>query len=186
MPQANLHDVKAVPLGRNAAFGYLDADVTKFAPNVIQHIFDYGLRQSLNDAIAERKDLSIREIADKAARRLATFYSGELRVRSASGEPFDPVENRAWKIAKAAVRTLAIATPQWKDKKIIGDLTGDDKLEAVLLARTKMINRIKLDEDTTATEYQINRYLTAHPNVREQARIAVEAEQSVEDNEFDI
>lgn len=174
-----------VPLGRNATFGSLYVDETKFNDTVREHIFQYGLRQSLNDAIADRRDLSASEIVAKAQKRLDTFYAGELRVRSASGEPIDPVENRAWKIAKAAVRTLATATPQWKNKKIIGDLTGDDKLEAVLLARTKMM-RIKLDEDTTATEYQINRYLTAHPNVREQARIAVEAEQAGKSNEFDI
>jgi hypothetical protein len=185
MPQANLPDTITVPLGRNAAYGMLDVDVTKFAPHVLQHLFTYGVRQSLNDAIAERKDLDNAAIVAKATKRLDTFYSGELRVRNA-GEPIDPVENRAWVLAKAAVRKMALNTPQWSDPKIIGTgddkLTGDAKLEAVLAARFK-VRREKLAEGDSATEVTIQRYLAAHPDVMVKAREAVEAEQAAMDTE---
>jgi hypothetical protein len=183
--QANLPDTMQVPLGRNAAYGQLQVDVTKFAGHVIDHLFNYGVRQSLNDAIAERKDLSITEIVAKAQKRLDTFYSGELRVRGA-GEPIDPVENRAWVLAKAAIRTMATKTPQWADVKIVGTgddkLTGDAKLEAVLKERAR-IQRRKLPDDTTATQDTITRYLEANPQVMEQARKAIEAEQAAMDTE---
>lgn len=183
--QANLPDTMQVPLGRNAAYGMMDVDVTRFEPHVVNHIFTYGLRQSLNDAIAERKGLSQAEIYTKADNRLATFYAGELRVRGA-GEPIDPVENRAWVLAKAAIRKMALGTPQWSDAKIIGTgddkLTGDAKLEAVLKERARIQKR-KLPDDTTATEDTITRYLTAHPEVTEMARKAVEAEQAAMDTE---
>lgn len=183
--QANLQDTIAVPLGRNAAYGSLDVDVTKFAGHVLQHLFTYGVRQSLNDAIAERKDLDTAAIVAKAQKRLDTFYSGELRVRGA-GEPIDPVENRAWVLAKAAIRKMALNTPQWVDAKIIGTgddkLTGDAKLEAVLKARAKA-RKMSVPADTTATEYAIKGFLEAHPEVIVKAREAVEAEQAAMDTQ---
>jgi hypothetical protein len=98
MPQINIHDVKSIPLGRNAKYGHADVDVTRFVANVHQHIYDYGLRQLVNDAMADKTDddgnaLPTDQIVAKAQKRLDALYAGDLRVRRAGdAEPADPVE----------------------------------------------------------------------------------------------
>lgn len=108
-----------IPLGRAAKFGTLDVTLEKL-PNVSRdHIFIYGLRQILNDAIAEKKDdegadLPIEELRAKAQKRLDTLYSGELRARSESAEPVDPIEAEMYRVAKGALTRGAKETPEWK------------------------------------------------------------------------
>jgi hypothetical protein len=45
-----------VPLGRNGKYGTLTCDCTKFNETVQKHVWEYGLRQCLNDAIASKED----------------------------------------------------------------------------------------------------------------------------------
>lgn len=78
----------------------IDVDLAKFSETVLNHVFDYGLRQILNDAMASGKtDAERRQLAEK---RLDTLYSGNLR---ASGVRVgDPVKRRAIEIATAKVK----------------------------------------------------------------------------------
>jgi hypothetical protein len=112
MPQINIHDVKSIPLGRNAKYGYADVDVTRFVSNVHQHIYDYGLRQLVNDAMADKTDddgnaLPTDQIVAKAQKRLDSLYAGDLRVRRAGdAEPADPVEAEIARSVKAIMHNV--------------------------------------------------------------------------------
>lgn len=99
-------DTITIPLGRNAIAGTMKVDTTRFAPHVHLHNYEYGIRQLINDAMANKKDedgnfLPADQIVAKAQKRLDTLYSGELRARGESGEPIDPVEAEAYKMAKS-------------------------------------------------------------------------------------
>src|SRR5437868_3674708 len=92
--------VADVPLGRNGKFGSMTVEVERFNAAVHDHVYMYGLRQILNDAMADKTDddgnaLSDEAIVAKAQKRLDTLYSGELRTRRESAEPADPVEREA-------------------------------------------------------------------------------------------
>jgi hypothetical protein len=94
---SDLVDVN-VPLGRNAKFGNMLVRVESFSETVHEHVYSYGLRQILNDAMADKTDddgnaLPTDQIVAKAQKRLDALYAGDLRVRRAGdAEPADPVE----------------------------------------------------------------------------------------------
>lgn len=97
-----------IPLGRGARYGTLAYDATAWSPTVQQHVWDYGIRQLVNDAIADKlgpdgEALGDADIVAKAAKRLATLASGELRVtRVSATEPHDPVERAMRRLARDA------------------------------------------------------------------------------------
>lgn len=88
-----------VSIGRNAALGTLEVDVTRLSPEAARHVWEYGLRKVLNDAVGSRdlldkdgntvRKFTNEELYDKARKRLENLYSGALRTRSASGDPFE-------------------------------------------------------------------------------------------------
>lgn len=86
-------------------------DVTKFTPTILDHVFSYGLRQLVNDAMASGENASDKEaLADK---RIANLLAGTLRA-SAIREG-DPIRAEAIKIAtqrvEAAIRKTHNADP---------------------------------------------------------------------------
>lgn len=96
-----------IPLGRNAKYGTLTVDWDRFNDDVRERIFDYGLRQKLNDAMATKtdkdgNDLSDEAIVKKATDCLANLYEGVWRTR-AEGEPADPFEAECYREAKRTV-----------------------------------------------------------------------------------
>jgi hypothetical protein len=121
MPQINIHDVKSIPLGRNAKYGHADVDVTRFVANVHQHIYDYGLRQLVNDAMADKTDddgnaLPTDQIVAKAQKRLDALYAGDLRVRRAGdAEPADPVEAEIARQVKIMLHEQYMKMGAYKD-----------------------------------------------------------------------
>jgi hypothetical protein len=126
---------RTVPLGRNAKYGTMEVDTSKFADHVHDHVYDYGLRQILNDAIADKTDdhgapLSDGDLYAKAQKRLDTLYSGELRVRRESAEPIDPVDAEVWRMAKKAITTAMKGAPEYAKTK------GEkDRVLATIVAR---------------------------------------------------
>jgi hypothetical protein len=101
-----------IPLGRNGKFGRMMIDAQRFAPNVNEHIYVYGLRQILNDAMADKTDddgnaLPTDQIVAKAKKRLDALYAGDLRVRRAGdAEPADPVEAEIARSVKAIMHNV--------------------------------------------------------------------------------
>lgn len=109
---------RTIPLGRAAVYGTLDVDCSRFNDTVHEYVYSYGLRQILNDAMADKKDDDGKPLADdairaKALKRLDNMYAGELRQRRESAEPTDPVEAEAWKLAKAAMTTVYKEIGAW-------------------------------------------------------------------------
>src|SRR6185295_660711 len=128
---------QTVPLGRNGKYGTIEVDCARLTETVSQHVWDYGLRQILNDAIANKTDdegvtLSAGDLFAKAQRRLATLYSGELRAHGATAEPVDPVDAEVWRIAKKAIITAMRKAPEYAKMK------GEkDRTLATIIARGK-------------------------------------------------
>jgi hypothetical protein len=92
-------------LGRASRYGTIEVDVTKFHDHVQAFIFEYGIRQLLNDAMATKvaadgSDLSDDEIVTKAYNRRDHLYSGELR-RAGNGTVADPFLAECYAEAKA-------------------------------------------------------------------------------------
>lgn len=107
MPTINLTDTANVVLGRNGKYGNMPVNLARFSDTVHTHIYDYGLRQILNDAMASKTDeegnaLSPEAIVAKAQKRLDNLYEGKFRATREGGErtPTDPIEAEAYKLAK--------------------------------------------------------------------------------------
>lgn len=99
-----LPDNLTIALGRAGKYGTMPVAANTFLPNVQRHIYEYGLRQIINDAMADKTDddgaaLPDDQIVAKAQKRLDNLYAGELRSRR-DAEPADPVEAECYKIAK--------------------------------------------------------------------------------------
>lgn len=102
--QVPLEDIITVPLGRASKYGTMPVNITMLPDHVRTYVFEYGLRQVLNDAMATKTDddgnaLSAAEIVTKADKRLKSLYEGTLRSRSAGdAEPVDPFEAECYRI----------------------------------------------------------------------------------------
>ena len=77
----------------------LDVPVADLSPTVLAHIFSYGLRQILNDAMASGKTEAEKQAL--AEKRLANLVSGTLRASPI--REGNPVRRRAIELASAAV-----------------------------------------------------------------------------------
>lgn len=97
-------------------------------PQVSQDfIFGYGLRQILNDCHSSIKradyddEASFVEAVNSTVKaKLTALESGEITTRRAAGEPVDPVEKIAYRMAKAAVQA-ALKSKGVKAKDISAD-----------------------------------------------------------------
>lgn len=157
-------DIARIPLGRAAKYGYIDVDTTRFTETVHQHVYMYGLRQILNDAIADKTNddgeaLATEALYNKADRRLATLYSGELRVRRESAEPSDPVERIAARMAWERITETVRKFPEYAKTK------GKDRIMATLAVRAKARGKADPDRDTL-----IAQTLAAHPEITREAQ----------------
>jgi hypothetical protein len=159
--ESGMYGTINVPMGRAAKLGTMPVDTERFNDVVQRHVYEYGLRQILNDAMADKTDddgkpLSDEAIVAKAQRRLDTLYSGELRTHRASSEPVDPVEREAYRMAREKIEVQFRALKIWPAK-------GRDKFDAAVAERCAMIGR-----EMTAEEY-IGEWLEKNPKVRAQA-----------------
>lgn len=109
-----------IPLGRNAKYGKLAVELERLPWEVKDYVFEYGLRQVLNDAMATKTDdegntLSDAEIVAKATKRLQNLYDGTLRARSAGeAEPADPFEAECYRLAIADLNATFRAAGKFK------------------------------------------------------------------------
>lgn len=102
-----IDEAYSIPLGRAGKYGQLDVNTSKLPAMVHLYLYEYGLRQVLNDAMATKTDddgnaLTVEEIVAKAQKRLQNLYDGTLRARSAGdAEPADPFEAECYRLAIA-------------------------------------------------------------------------------------
>ena len=110
----------SVPLGRAGKFGHIDADCEKFPEAVQVHIYKYGLRQILNDAMADKKDengniVPVNELVAMAQKRHENLLKGELRARrEGEAEIFDPIKSEAFKLLRAKLHEQYLAANLYK------------------------------------------------------------------------
>jgi hypothetical protein len=168
-----LPDTITVPLGRNGKYGSRDVSVVAFSADIHRYAYEYGLRQIINDAMADKTDddgnaLAPEVIVAKADKRIDALMAGTIKQRGVgSTEPLDPIEAEAWRIAKAdlVARTKEIKTPK--------GLKGD----AALLARVNVSrNSRRLSEFETLAN-AIEGMIAAVPAIMKKAQ------QNVKDRE---
>jgi len=109
-----------IPLGRGGKYGSLPVNTDAFNEKVQRHIYDYGLRQLLNDAMSDKKDddgntLTTDNIVAKAEKRLTALLAGDLRVRRESAEPADPVEAELHRLVKLTINSAYTAAKFYVD-----------------------------------------------------------------------
>jgi hypothetical protein len=178
MAQIDIINIITVPLGRNAKFGALDVEAASFNPTVQQHIYEYGLRQILNDAMADKTDddgnpLPPDQIVAKAEKRLAALYAGELRVRNGSAaEPIDPVEREAFRMARELITKQFQALGIWPKK-------GTDKFQQAVDARRVATH----SEPIVAADY-IGLWLERNPKVMVVAKRIVAERSKADESEM--
>jgi hypothetical protein len=135
-----LPDTITVPLGRNGKYGSRDVPVAAFTADIHRYAYEYGLRQIVNDAMADKTDddgnaLSPELIVAKADKRIDALIAGTIRQRGiGTAEPLDPVEAEAWRIVKADLVVMA---------KPFAEHVKGMKGDAALLARINVsrVNR---------------------------------------------
>jgi hypothetical protein len=93
MTTLQLNDAVTVPLAK--AETSVEVALAQLPENSLQHIFAYGLRQILNDAMASAKTAA--EAQGMAQKRLDNLLAGTLRA--AGTREGDPVRREARKIA---------------------------------------------------------------------------------------
>ena len=79
-------------------------DPARFGADVAAFVFNYGLKQLLNDAGSAEKTADGK--LAKAAGKLEALYAGELRKAREPGQSADPVAKEAWRIAGELVTRL--------------------------------------------------------------------------------
>ena len=160
-----------IPIGavsRNTHVGNIAVDTNVLSESVTAFVFEYGLRQVLNDAVSDKTDgkgnkLTPKEILAKAQAKYDQLVAGELRKRREVGESDDPVENEAFKLAKARL------TVAFKDKKV-WPTKGEDKFQRALDAW-----RMSQKKETVDAGEYITSWLDANPGYRKQAKVNIDA-----------
>jgi hypothetical protein len=153
----------SIPLGRAGKYGTLAIEPERFPANVQSYIYMYGLRQVLNDAMADKTDengepLPVDQIVAKAEKRLANMYAGELRAQRESAEPVDPIEAEAWKMAKSAMTDAYKAIGAWDVPK------GTKDRFAFVIARRRAERGLEELPANEAVADAIEKFLAAPAN----------------------
>lgn len=103
-----------IPIGRNGEHGALDLDWSKVPQHVRDHIATVYFPQYVTDAAnSGGKDSSSAERVALAEKKLAAMYAGVIRSRSA-GEPIDPIEAEAYRLARPVIVKALMDTPEAK------------------------------------------------------------------------
>lgn len=164
----NIENKYTIGLGRGAVYGTLTVDATRLSEPVLRHIFEYGLRQVLNDAIATKTDkdgngLSKEQIFAKAEARLTAFYAGELRTRG-EAEPADPVEALAHEMAKD------VMIAYYKRNDLWGPFPkGTKNRFAWTITKRRAARGLPVIEEADAVREAVAAFLTANPAIRADA-----------------
>jgi hypothetical protein len=94
--------------------GSIQVDVEKLEqhPAVVEYIFNYGLKQMLNDVHASEKDLAAKP--GLSQKKLDSLYRGEVAQQRVGGG--DPVAREMREMALADIKTkLRAAGRKWSD-----------------------------------------------------------------------
>ncbi len=166
-------------LGRNAEYGTISVDLNRLPHNALVYLFDYGLRQVLNDSIATKEDkhgnkLYSKQITAKARAKLEALYDGTIRTRG-EAVASDPYEVEAFKEMKRHL--VAVLTKAGMMRDIPKGTT--DRFMFV-------VNRMQAKAgkpETTEREYLLDRLATpAGVKIAEAAHRTVDERRALEDD----
>ena len=159
-------------LGRNGVIGQLKVDWSRVPQPVLDHIASVYFPQYLTDAAnAGGKDERPAERLARAEKKLQRLYAGEVRKRGeAAGEPANPAEAEAYRMAKAALIAFAKATPQWNTIP-----KGDRKKDSAALRVLDMRAVERGEPERNDWQPYIDQYLGDNPDVRKEAERIVRA-----------
>jgi hypothetical protein len=172
---------REVLIGRNGSHGAVYVDWDRVPQNVLDHIAGVYFPQYITDAANSKgTDSPSEERLSLAQKKIEQMYAGEIRTRGSSGEPVDPLENRAYQLAKQAVGALVRSAPE--AKTIDKALKGDEKLLAILQVRS--IGRGE-DAMESLPDY-IGKVVDSNPTFRAEAKRALAAEAKAKATELTI
>lgn len=172
---------REIPLGRKSCYGTLKIDdLSAFPENVQWHIYEYGLRQILNDAIAAKNDddgvfLGKEKLVEKAQKRLDNLLAGNIRAASNS-----PVLDGKTQIVFNLLREALLT--KWRAAGVFGPFPKGTKNRFLFVA-----NKIRAQKGEPAFETD-NEYLESvleqNPKTRE--RFEARADQILAEREEDL
>lgn len=135
-----------VQVGRGGIHGQLTVDWSKVPQHMLDHIASVHFPQWFSDSFnAGGAAATSEERMAAAQKKLDQLYAGELRTRSASSEPIDPVGREAFGEARKAIAKMLQAGGYWKD---IPQKTSN-RLQYVLNKAQRALG----DEETSDVEY---------------------------------
>lgn len=152
-----------IPIGRKGKYGVVTVEREKLPEHIHDHIWLYGIRQILNDAVSDKTDLSDGDVFAKAQAKLDQLYEGIIRTRGIGKEPLDPVEAEAYKMAKEALEKAFRKVGLWPKN-------GTDKFQRAVDARRLAQHLPEMDEADFIAEW-----LDKNPDVRKAAERVVKA-----------
>jgi hypothetical protein len=163
-------------LGRNAEYGTITVELERLPQVALFYLFDYGLRQVLNDSIATKEDKNGNklDVAAKAHAKLDALYDGSIRTR---GEAItsDPYEAEAFKEMKRHLVAVLTKSGLMRD---IPKGTQDRFMFVVNRMQAKAGK-----PETTEREYLLDRLATpAGVKIAEAARKTVDERRALEDD----
>lgn len=147
----------SVPIGRKGKYGIIEVDRDALPEHVSEHVWVYGIRQILNDAVSDKEGMSDGDVFAKAQAKLDQLMAGELRKRGDSAEPLDPVEAEAYRMAKATIEKALRKGGYWPKN-------GQDKFQKAVDARRLHMRQEPMDEADF-----IAQWLERNPGVMKEA-----------------
>lgn len=166
-----MFDTLNVPLGRQAVYGQLTVDTNAFSNAVQRHIYEYGLRQILNDAIATKKDddgnwLSHEQIRAKAQKRLDNLLAGNLRQMSEKTAG-DPKTQIVYNLLRESL------LDRWRGQRVFGNFPKNTKNRFLFCGNARRAER---GQSTFSTDQEfLDAVLAENPKTR--ARLEKQAEE---------
>lgn len=171
-------------LGRNAEYGQLVIDMAQLPPSSLSYIFEYGLRQVINDSIATKTDkygddLSADAIRNKAIAKRNALYDGNIRART-SGSAIDEYEVEAFKEMKRHLIAQLTKGNQ------MGDIPKKTE-NRFMYAVNRMLAKAGKPE-STERDYLMDRLdnTPAGRVIREKTRQLVDERRAMEDEVIDL
>lgn len=132
-----------IPAEPVVALGKIGHSVTvkteRFSDEVITHIFNYGLKQMLNDAAASGKTDD--EKVGLFTKKLEAMYEGTLRAARES----DPIAAEARRIAADWLKRKGVKPSDDGYKAALAKASADDKVRALAVQNVERAKALDFD-----------------------------------------
>lgn len=167
-----------INIGRNGEHGKLEVQWDKISQHIKDSIAATYFAQVFTDkANSGGKDSSSHKRLELAREKLEQFYSGVYRARNSAGEPTDPIEAEAYRLAKPLIVAKLMAMPEAKQCP----KGTKDRAQWVLDARDAAANR----EPREVIDL-VKQLVESDPQFRKEAKRNVDARAKMQVGEIEI